>query len=205
MPHHKIAAVLQKVWPATLWHLPNDAREVYLTFDDGPTPGVTDVVLDLLKAHQAQATFFVIGKNVAAHPDLYQRILAEGHTVGHHTMHHLRGWNTPDELYLQDVQAAADLVDSQLFRPPYGRIKPSQVKALAPHFRIVMWSLLTKDYDAHQSHKKIARRIKRSLQPGSIVVFHDSLKAKDRLFPALEFCLQECAMQQFKPLGIPVF
>jgi peptidoglycan-N-acetylglucosamine deacetylase len=199
---HLRQKIFQLIWPHTIWQLPNGNKEVYLTFDDGPTPGVTDVVLDTLQRYQVKATFFVIGKNVQQHPALYQRILDEGHAVGNHTMRHLRGWQTPLHTYLKDVQSAATLVQTNLFRPPYGRITRQQAKALGSSYKLVMWSLLTKDYDPKASQSDIRMRIKKGLFPGAIVVFHDSIKAQPRLFPALEYCLERCVALQLQAVSM---
>lgn len=194
--------LLQLLWPQTIWQESTNSNHVFLTFDDGPTPGVTELVLETLQRHQAKATFFVIGKNVQQHPQLYQRIIDEGHAVGNHTMNHLRGWQTPYTSYLEDVNTAAQMVRTKLFRPPYGRITRQQAQALARTYRIVMWSVLTKDYDAKTTQTAMERRIKKGLQPGAIVVFHDSWKAQPRLFPALEFCLEQCAAANLQPVSL---
>lgn len=164
-----------------IWRIPTNEKTVYLTFDDGPTPGVTDFVLDEMKKHNAKATFFCIGKNVAKHPELFQRIVEEGHAVGNHTMNHLNGWKTDNELYLQDVKLCDDLIKSNLFRPPYGKIKRSQISSLKSQFRIVMWDVMCGDFDEKISAEKCLSRMKKNIRSGSIVVMHDSKQAAEKL------------------------
>jgi peptidoglycan-N-acetylglucosamine deacetylase len=174
---------IRKVYPHCIWQMPGDSRKVYLSFDDGPHPVATPYVLDLLKAYDARATFFCIGKNVAAHGDVYQRILNEGHRVGNHTFSHNNGWETSDGDYLDDIGAAAKLIDSDLFRPPYGRIRLSQLRKIREklHMKPVMWSVLSGDFDPGISNEKCADNVLRYIKPGSVVVFHDSQKAHDKV------------------------
>ncbi len=181
---------LKKLYRRCIWHLPTGGEKVlYLSFDDGPHPSITPFVLDQLAQYGAKASFFCIGKNVEAHGDMYRRILAEGHQVGNHTYHHLNGWKTPNPTYLADVAAAAEHIDSPLFRPPYGRIRFSQIKQLQAH-RIIMWSVLSGDFDTAISPEKCLRNVTRNASSGDIVVFHDSEKAFERLRVALPGVLQ---------------
>jgi peptidoglycan/xylan/chitin deacetylase (PgdA/CDA1 family) len=176
-----------------IWEMPGDGHKVYLSFDDGPHPVVTGFVLDLLKEHGALATFFCIGKNVAEYGELYQRISTEGHRVANHTHTHPNGWNTTDQDYINDIRAASVLIDSDLFRPPYGRVRFSQLgKILGElNLRPVMWSVLSGDFDPGTSRERCARNVIRHMKPGSIIVFHDSLKAFDKLKYALPLVLEE--------------
>lgn len=180
--------------------------EIYLTFDDGPHPGITPWVLDQLAAHGARATFFCIGKNVQEHPDVFARILAEGHSVGNHTQNHLNGWKTPNESYLQNIHTASGLIQSRLFRPPYGRIRLSQVRKLTaadPSWRIVMWSVLTGDFDINLTPEDCLQQTLPALNPGSIVVFHDSEKASSRMMHTLPAVLQFCTANNWLMKAIP--
>ena len=166
---------------------------LYLSFDDGPEPEVTGFVLDTLKRYDAKATFFCIGKNVQEYPEVYKRILLEGHRVGNHTHNHLNGWKVGDREYLENVQAAAHYIDSDLFRPPYGRIGFFQASLLqrAPlNYKIIMWEVLSADFDVRLRGEECARNVIRKAGPGSIVVFHDSRKAFDRLRGALPVVLE---------------
>lgn len=186
----------RKFYPTLTWKLPGDNNEIYLTFDDGPHPTVTPFVLDLLQQYDAKATFFCIGKNVRKHPELYRRILDEGHRVGNHTMSHVNGWKTGDAVYLNDVIVARQFIDSNLFRPPYGRISRFQIEQLLPIFNIVMWDVISGDFDLQIDGKKCLQNVVVNSKPGSIIVFHDSEKA----FPRLEYALPK-ALEHFRQKG----
>lgn len=177
--------LVKALYSQLVWEIPNNDNTIYLTFDDGPTPGITDWVLDLLKEHQIKATFFCLGKNVAAHPELYQRILDEGHAVGNHSYHHLSGWKTKDEEYFQDIDKASHVIDSKLFRPPYGRITKSQARYLNEYYQIIMWNVLSGDFDPKTTPEKCLSNVLNHTQSGSIIVFHDSEKAASNLKYAL--------------------
>lgn len=178
-------------------------KKIYLTFDDGPHPQATPFVLDQLAAYGAKASFFCIGKNVAAEPDIYQRIIAEGHTIGNHTQHHLNGWKTDDATYLQDITTAEQYISSNLFRPPYGRIKRSQIKALhQQQKKIIMWDVLSADFDTRLTGEACLAYVLYHTQPGSIVLFHDSAKAWDRMSVALPKVLEYFSEKGFEFEGI---
>jgi peptidoglycan/xylan/chitin deacetylase (PgdA/CDA1 family) len=181
----KTPSYLKRLFSGLTWDV-NSRDEVFLTFDDGPVPGVTDKVLDILQAYHCKATFFCIGDNVRKHPELFQRILDEGHEVGNHTFHHVNGWKTRDIDYLQDITACATLVKSNLFRPPYGRIGYKQINLLKKQYRIVMWDVLSGDFDEELTTEDCYQNVIRNARPGSIIVFHDSIKAAPRMIPALE-------------------
>lgn len=185
---------LKAMYPSFVWNKPAKEKVLYLTFDDGPHPSITPFVLTQLKEFNAKATFFCIGKNVIEYPLIYQQILSEGHAVGNHTHNHLNGWNTKDLLYLENIQLAAKYIDSTLFRPPYGRIKKSQVKQLltlnSQLQTIVMWDVLSADFDIHISPEKCLANVRNNAKQGSIIVFHDSEKAWDRLSYALPKTLE---------------
>ncbi|HLP38625.1 polysaccharide deacetylase family protein [Lacibacter sp.] len=182
---------LRMLFPSDLtWSFPANEKVLYLTFDDGPTPVATEFVLDELKKYNAKATFFCIGNNVQQHPALYQRLFAEGHRVGNHTHDHLNGFHTTDELWLNNIKEAAKWIDSDLFRPPYGKIRSFPAKVLKesnPPFKIIMWSVLSADFDTSISPQKCLENVTKNTKPGSIIVFHDSEKA----FPNLRFALPE--------------
>jgi peptidoglycan/xylan/chitin deacetylase (PgdA/CDA1 family) len=189
---------IQRLFPERIWAFSPKEKTVYLTFDDGPIPDVTPWVLDELKTHNAKATFFCIGENIEKHPIVYQRIISEGHSVGNHTFNHLNGWKTETSTYVDNVLKAeiGMQVNSQiknhyafiikhhqsLFRPPYGKITSKQAKILHKRgFKIVMWDIISFDYDATISEEKCLQNVLKNIKPGSIVVFHDSLKAKKNL------------------------
>lgn len=175
------------IYPSLVWRQPTNEQSLYLTFDDGPHPNITPLVLDKLKEYNAKATFFCIGDRVKRYPELTQRILEEGHAIGNHTQHHLNGWSIADDAYIQDVENAAELISSKLFRPPYGRIRRSQIKQLLDKgFKIIMWSVLSADYDSSLNKEQCAQRVLKHISKGNIVLFHDSEKAEERMLYALE-------------------
>lgn len=178
--------LVKKLYPSLYWSIPTQSNEIFLTFDDGPTAMVTDQVLDLLKDYNAKATFFCLGKNVVNEPKLFKRIIQEGHAVGNHSYNHLNGWNTKTDDYLQDVYACAEVFQSSLFRPPYGRLKSKQLRQLSKKYKIIMWSALSLDYDQSYSSQDCLSFATKNLKAGSIVVFHDSLKAQENMLVALE-------------------
>jgi peptidoglycan/xylan/chitin deacetylase (PgdA/CDA1 family) len=181
---YKIPEFVKKLYPRYTWDFyDKKGKVIYLTFDDGPTPEVTDFVLNLLHKHKAQATFFLIGQNAEKYPELVQLILENGHSIGNHTHNHLKGNLTPTESYIENVTKAAKVLPpTYLFRPPYGRITPSQGKKLIENdYQIVLWDVLSGDFDTTLNINKAMSKMKKKIKPGSIVVFHDSLKAKKNL------------------------
>lgn len=187
---------LQWLYPSLVWHKSREEKSIYLTFDDGPIPVVTPFVLNTLKTFNAKATFFCIGDNVAQHPEIYQQVLADGHSVGNHTYNHLKGWVSRDEIYLNNVAKCAEVVKSDLFRPPYGRAKKSQISSLNTQYSIIMWDVLSGDFDNGISSEKCLENVMTHSKSGSIVVFHDSLKA----LPHLEYALPK-ALEQLSAKG----
>lgn len=191
--------IVKKFFPNYFWSLPANDNAVYLTFDDGPHPTITPWVLDELKKYEALTTFFCIGNNVEKYTDVYQRILNENHATGNHTFHHLNGWKTSDKKYLEDVSKAAQFMKSNLFRPPYGRIKNKQARkisnVLEADAKIIMWDVLSADFDSNFSPQQCLSNVIDNVSPGSIIVFHDSEKAftnlKYALPKTLEFLKEE--------------
>ena len=176
--------LLKKLYPQLRWDMKPGNRCIYLTFDDGPIPIVTPFVLNILQQYDAKATFFCIGDNVRKHPDVLEQVKNAGHSIGNHTYNHLKGWNTDDKTYLDNFLEADKLIHSNLFRPPYGRIKRSQVKLLKeakPDLDIVMWNVLSADYDINLSPEKCLGNVLKHTTDGDIVLFHDSLKARERM------------------------
>lgn len=176
--------------PRLRWQLNGQGNKVYLTFDDGPTPDVTPWVLDKLKKYDVKATFFALGRNVEHYPDIYRQIIDEGHSVGNHTYSHLKGWNVSNDNYFEDIELARRFIDSDLFRPPYGRIKASQVAELKKSYNIIMWSVLSVDYNRRISGDRCVKNVMENVRPGSIIVFHDSAKARKNLYHALPVVLE---------------
>lgn len=179
---------LQLLYPKRVWEMDVNKKEIYLTFDDGPHASVTDFVLDELKKFNAKATFFCIGKNVKENPDVFQKIIDEGHSIGNHTQNHLNGFKTNDKVYVDDVLEAAKYIKSNFFRPPYGRLKIFQskvLKSLKQPFQIIMWTVLSGDFDKSISPQRCLENVLLKTRPGSIIVFHDSEKAAENLMFAL--------------------
>jgi len=185
--------LVQRMFPKRVWAFPNSPNTVFLTFDDGPIPGITPWVLDTLKAHNAKATFFCIGNNIRQHPDIFKRIISEGHKVCNHSHNHLNGWKTDTADYVDNVDKATDEMNKFLnspevlnspsyFRPPYGKITQKQASSLQKKgYTICMWDVLSFDFDASISEEKCFRNVKENISNGSIIVFHDSLKAEKNL------------------------
>lgn len=172
----KPGKILKWLYPDVVWSI-DDPDGIYLTFDDGPTPGVTEWILHTLDRYDAKATFFVLGKNVELYPDLYQMILDKGHKIGNHTYSHQKGWAMSTERYIEDVDLAGDMLHTELFRPPYARITRTQLQQIAQRYRIVMWNVLSRDYNRHLSPKKCLRETIRGLRGGDIISLHDSAKS----------------------------
>jgi peptidoglycan/xylan/chitin deacetylase (PgdA/CDA1 family) len=185
------------------WDLHGDHREVYLTFDDGPTPVVTPWVLDRLEEIGAKGTFFCLGRNVDKHPQIYKQILSGGHSVGNHSYSHLKGFRSSIRRYMEDIQLASDMIDSRLFRPPYGRIFPGQVKAVLEQYDIIMWDVLSIDYNSGLTGQRVLQNVTRNVKPGSIIVFHDSDKAADNLYYALPRTLEFLKDEGYSMKPIP--
>lgn len=180
-----------------VWRVASKEQAVYLTFDDGPHPAITPWALAQLQKYRAKATFFCVGENVEKHPDVFQRILSEGHAVGNHTQHHPNGWETPTETYLDDVKQAAASIPSHLFRPPYGRIKKAQANGvktvLGAAAKIIMWDVLSCDFDPLFSKEQCLKNVLTGVQAGSIIVFHDSEKAAPNMMYVLPIVLKQLA------------
>ncbi len=165
-------------------------KNIYLTFDDGPNPIVTPLILDILEKYNCKATFFCVGENVTKYPEIYQEIIKRGHSVGNHTYNHLKGFRTPTKKYIENVEKADKIINSRWFRPPYGRITPIQIHKLKKKYKLVMWDIITYDYDKKISPNKIIKEIENKSRNGSIVVFHDSIKAKKNVLATLPKALE---------------
>ena len=196
---------LKALYPSYLWHVPTPEKEVFLTFDDGPIPEVTQFVLETLEQHKAKATFFCIGDNIKKHSTVFKNLVTRGHRVGNHTYHHLNGWKTPDSNYLANVQQCAILLppETKLFRPPYGRVRSSQAQVILKNNRLVMWDVLSGDYDQGITPETCLKKTIKHTRRGSIILFHDSLKARRNMEYALPRFLDHFGSlgYRFEPLA----
>lgn len=179
----KIPWIIRKLFPSLLYKGVGDT--VFVTFDDGPIPETTPYILDILEKFEAKATFFCLGKNVENNPILFKEILEKGHAVGNHSYDHPDGWKTKNDNYFLNINRADKIIQSNLFRPPYGRIIPSQIKYLKDKYKIVMWDVLSGDFDPNTSKETCVTNVINNVRSGSIIVFHDSIKAKDKMLYAL--------------------
>lgn len=189
--------ILRFFYPSFLWEMPKGEKKLYLTFDDGPHPTITPQVLEILKKFNAKATFFCIGNNVNKYKETFELIKKEGHSVGNHTFNHERGWKTKTSDYIKSVKEADALIQSPLFRPPHGRIKSSQIRAIknlriskSQNLKIVAWTVISYDWDKSLSPEDCFNNVIKNSDDGSIIVFHDSEKAVDNMIPALTKVLE---------------
>lgn len=183
----KTPRIIMRLFSRYTWSFSSNKKELFLTFDDGPTPIVTEFVLSELKKYNAKATFFCIGKNVVKHPKIIQQIISDGHTIGNHTQNHLQGWQTKTTDYMDNILKCEESlkttnINSKLFRPPYGKIKKSQASALVKKkYKIIMWDVLSADFDTTISKEQCAKNVLDNAEEGSIIIFHDSHKASERM------------------------
>lgn len=185
MYFHKSPHLLKSVISDAIWQIDTKEKEVFFTFDDGPHPEVTPFILDVLKENNAKGTFFCVGENILKYPKVYERIILEGHQIGNHTFSHNDGWDTNNFSYLKSYLKCQELTKSTLFRPPYGKISPQQYQVLKKRTKIIMWSILSGDFDKDISNEKCYESVISNIENGSIIVFHDSEKAKERVCYAL--------------------
>lgn len=177
------------LWKDVVWRMNPAEKVIYLTFDDGPNPQITPQVLDILDEHGVKATFFCVGDNVRKYPDTFSDVTKRGHAVGNHTFNHIKGFKYSTADYVENVQKASEYIESRILRPPHGQIKFSQVRALKKNYKIIMWDLITFDYDKNVTPEQISRIVKKQTRNGSIVVFHDSLKAERNVLNTLPVAL----------------
>jgi peptidoglycan/xylan/chitin deacetylase (PgdA/CDA1 family) len=217
----KTPKAARRLFPAALWKVRTREKILYLTFDDGPIAEVTPLVLDELKKYKAKATFFCIGKNIEANPEIFHRISEEGHTIGNHTHDHLNGWQTANAIYFENVERCSatlntmtqkslaahsdedEVEEKGFFRPPYGKISPAQYNQLKKHYKVVMWDVLAFDFDLKVSKEQVLGNVLKNAAPGSIIVFHDSLKAKEKVLYALPKVLQHYSSLGFTFEALP--
>lgn len=175
---------MRALYPQCFWNLPNTGNRIFLTFDDGPTPELLPFILDTLDHFNVRATFFCVGENIVRYPGLFERMLQK-HVVGNHTYNHLSGWKYPNYTYYRNIRKFDEVYSTPLFRPPYGRIKRSQVRHVAKKYKIIMWDVLSYDYSRNTSAKKCLSNVTRYVKSGSVIVFHDNKKAKRNVMYAL--------------------
>lgn len=192
----KTPKIFHYLFPSMVWK--KQSEKLYLTFDDGPHPTITPWVIDLLRKYNIKATFFCVGENVQKHPETVKILLSEGHVLGNHTHHHLNGWKTSVETYIKDVDECAQWVDSNLFRPPYGRLRKKQRFEILKNFKIIQWSLLSGDFDPNLDQQKALKALCSKTTEGSIIVFHDSVKAENNLKNLLPKYLEYCIKKGYK-------
>jgi peptidoglycan/xylan/chitin deacetylase (PgdA/CDA1 family) len=195
---------LKSVYPSLTWEIKKQ-NTIYLTFDDGPIPQVTEEVLRILSDYHVKATFFVIGENALKHRNIYEKILEQGHSTGNHTMHHINGWKTEHEEYYKDVMLCDEIVHSKIFRPPYGRISYNQIQRLKKDFSIYMWDVLSGDFDETLNAEQCAENVIQNATEGSIIVFHDSEKAKEKVLFSLPTVLEYFSKKGFSFETLPLY
>lgn len=183
--------------PSLVWNLPNKEKKIYISFDDGPTTELCMEILVHLSEYNAKATFFCVGENVKNNPQLLQRILDDGHQIGNHSYNHLNGWKTTAADYFKNISQANEYIDSHLFRPPYGRITYPQIKGLKLDYKIIMWSILSGDFDTKISPEQCLFNVSQAKE-GDIIVFHDNLKSKDKIRYVLPRFLEFFSRQGFQ-------
>ncbi len=204
--------LMRKIYPSAIWRVPTKKKELFLTFDDGPIPEVTPWVLSQLKKYNAKATFFCIGENINKHPEIFQQLISEGHSIGNHTYNHLNGWRTKTKEYLENVNQCKiipgnfhqplSIIHYPFFRPPYGRMKQSQYSSLKSQYSVIMWDVLSGDFDQTISEEKCLKNVLSKTRAGSIIVFHDSLKAKKNLMYTLPKFLEHFSEKGFEFEGL---
>lgn len=193
------------LFPEAIWRIKQKRRKVaYITFDDGPIPDVTPWVLDTLDRYDVKATFFLVGDNVRRYPELFEQIKRRGHSYGNHTMHHLQGFREHRIRYMRDITEADNLIDSPLFRPPHGIIRWSQAKAIKDKYNIIMYDLVTRDYSRKMTPDNVFYNVCRYARNGSIIVFHDSLKAQSNMMPVLPKAIEWLQSEGYELLPIPM-
>jgi peptidoglycan/xylan/chitin deacetylase (PgdA/CDA1 family) len=193
----KTPKILHSLYKDAVWFLPNSNNIIYLTFDDGPIPVITEKCLDILAEFNISATFFCVGENAKNHPELVDRIVSEGHAIGNHSQHHLKGWKTKDDDYVENVAECGKFIDSDLFRPPYGKAKRSQLKLLRDDYKIIMWDFLSGDFDPKVTVGEGVENVLSKTEPGSIIVMHDNEKCGEKMLEILKESIPQLLAKGF--------
>lgn len=199
----KTPIIVKKIFRNQVWDIPSNKNSIYLTFDDGPTPGLTDKILSILSKYNAKATFFCIGKNVKKYPDLYNQIVSSGNSFGNHSMTHPMGWGKSKKMYLKNVEEAEKLINSNLFRPPYGKINFKSNKALQKKYKIIMWDVVGGDFDKNCSETQLIKNITENAERGSIIVLHDNMNVKEKMLNALPKIIEKLQRDGYNFEAIP--
>lgn len=190
--------VLRKMYKQCVWRMPANGKKVYLTFDDGPIEDLTPWIADYLKKYNIKGTFFCVGDNVAKNPGIYKRLIDDGHSIGNHTYNHLKGFYTGNETYFDNVAKCDAVMKTNLFRPPYGQLKFSQERVLAKKYKIILWDILSYDYSQTLSPEKCLQNAVKYTRPGSIIVFHDNIKAEKNVTYALPRAIDQLLDKGFE-------
>ena len=194
----KTPSIAKYLYPSLVWKKNTEQKKIWITFDDGPDKKVTPFLVNLLGKFNIKATFFIIGSQAKKHPELVKLIINNGHKIGNHSFSHLSGYSTKNNKYLQDVEQAKKHIDSDIFRPPYGKITPSQIKSLKKDFKIIMWDIMSWDFKENISSNKIFRNVMDNVESGSIILFHNNLKSYNNLKKSLELILEKLKEQEYQ-------
>jgi peptidoglycan/xylan/chitin deacetylase (PgdA/CDA1 family) len=194
----KTPSIAKYLYPSLVWKKNTEQKKIWITFDDGPDEKVTPFLINLLEKFNIKATFFIIGSQAKKHPELVKLIINNGHKIGNHSFSHLSGYSTKNNKYLQDVEQAKKHIDSDIFRPPYGKITPSQIKSLKKDFKIIMWDIISWDFKENISSNKIFRNVIDNVESGSIILFHNNLKSYKNLKKSLELILEKLKEQEYQ-------
>ena len=194
----KTPSVAKYLYPSVVWKKNTEQKKIWITFDDGPDKKVTPFLVNLLEKFNIKATFFIVGSQAKKHPELVKLIINNGHKIGNHSFSHLSGYSTKNKKYLQDVEQAKKHIDSDIFRPHYGKITPSQIKSLKTDFKIIMWDIMSWDFKENISSSKIFRNVMDNVESGSIILFHNNLKSYKNLKKSLELILEKLKEQEYQ-------